>query len=77
MKNDKNPPAGKAADTAAPDLLALAEQSDGFERAMAKEIKAKMAAGLTKEQALICCKEQLRHDAKLAKKAEAEAAKGA
>ncbi len=69
MKDEKTTAlgAGKAPAATPADLVALANQSDAFEEAMARQIREKMAAGLTKAQAVQVCKDQVRLDAQRAK----------
>jgi|GEM_PF-6489047 hypothetical protein len=57
----------------AADLQKLVDASSGLEKAYADDIKAKMQAGLSREQAISCVKTQLQHDIDLKQKAEATA----
>lgn len=56
----------KAESTVA-DLEKLVDASSALEKTYADDIKSKMKAGLTHEQAIQCVKAQIQHDIKLKK----------
>lgn len=69
-KTDDQNPAQKPAATQ--DDAALLEASEGFEKKYAEQIATRVAAGLTREQAISVQREQVRRDLENAKAEKAE-----